>query len=306
MKLALAGTLGLLLVAAPPAAFAGFPGTNGRIAISAEWNCDGSMIHTVRPNGSGLEPLSACNDYDRSGIWSADGQTVLFRARLDSEGGSQPLMTMAADGSDREVIPVPEGDHPYPSPSGDRFVYQRVDPAAQQVEIWLANFDGSGLMRLRAGGAPRFSPDGTTIAFTRRRGLWLMDLEGTIIRRITRARIGHWDWSPTGRRIAYTKQIRSDTIEVKSDLYTIGVRGQNRRRLTHSEHKYESSPAWSPDGRWIAFVRTITGGPPHYREIRKKLARGGTRSKLVITPPRFIEPASGSLYPTTLSWQPRP
>ncbi len=305
MRLAVVA-IGLLSVTVPSAAFAAFPGENGRIAISAEWNCDGSMIHTVRPNGSGLQPLSACNDYDRSGTWSADGQTILFRTRLDPEGRNQPLMTMAADGSDGEVIPVPEGDHPYPSPSGDRFVYERVDTAAQRVEIWIANFDGSGLMRLRAGRAPRFSPDGTTIAFTRRRGLWLMDLDGTIIRRITRGRIGALDWSPTGRRLAYTKEIDSETIESKSDLYTIGVGGRHRRRLTHSKHKYESSPAWSPDGRWIAFVRTTTGQQPHYREIRKKLARGGTRSELIITPPRFIEPASGSLYPTTLSWQPRP
>ena len=306
MRVAAAVAIALPALVAPSGAFAGFRGENGRIAISAEWQCDGSFIHTVRPNGSGLQALSACNDYDRSGIWSADGRTLLFRARLDPEGRNEPLMTMGADGSDREVIPVPEGDNPYPSPSGDRFVYERVDPVAQRVEIWIANFDGSGLMRLRTGRAPRFSPDGTTIAFTRRRGLWLMDLEGTIIRRITRARIGRWDWSPTGRRLAYTKEIDSETIEEKSDLYTIGVRGKHRRRLTHSEHKYESSPAWSPDGRWIAFVRTITGNPPKYREIRKKLARGGTRSQLVMTPPRFIEPASGSLYPTTLSWQPRP
>jgi Tol biopolymer transport system component len=290
---------------APSGALAGFRGENGRIAISAEWGCDGSYIKTVRPNGSGLRPLGVCNAHDRSGISSADGQTLLFKARLDPEGRNEPLMTMGADGSARKVIPVPEGDYPYPSPSGDRFVYERVDLAAERVEIWGANFDGSGLMRLRAGRQPRFSPDGTTIAFTRQSGLWLMDLDGTVIRRITRAPVVNFDWSPTGRRLAYTKSIDTGTIESASDLYRIGVNGKNRRRLSHSKHKYESSPAWSPDGRWIAFVRDTTGKQEHYREIRKKLARGGTRSQLVMTPPRYIERASGSLYPTWLSWQPR-
>jgi Tol biopolymer transport system component len=215
-------------------------------------------------------------------------------------------MTMRADGSDQQPIPAPDGDHPHPSPSGDRFVYARVDPVAQRTEIWIANFDGSGLMRLRPGRAPRFSPDGTSIGFVKGDGLWLMDLDGTIIRRITRAPVLDWDWSPTGRRVAYTKDLETGTIESASDLYTVGVRGQDRRRLSHSRHKYEASPAWSPDGRWIAFVRITTGKQEHYREIRKKPARGGTRSTLVITPPRFIERASGSLYATTLSWQPHP
>ena len=304
MRVVTAAAVAIAAVVAPASSYAAYPGENGRIAISAEWECDGSFIHTVRPNGSGLRALSACNDYDRSGVWSADGQTILFKARLDAEGRNQPLMTMEADGSDRQVIPVPEGENPYPSPSGDRFVYERVDPTAQRVEIWIANIDGTGLRRLGPGRQPRFSPDGTTIAFVKSRGLWLMDLDGTIIRRIALGRIRDLDWSPTGRRLAYTKSLRSGTIESKSDLFTIGVRGNHRRRLTHSEHKYESSPAWSPDGRWLAFVRILPN--PKTREIRKKLARGGTRSELVITPPRFIERANGSLYPTTLSWQPRP
>jgi Tol biopolymer transport system component len=304
VRLGAAAALAIAAVIGPGTAYAGFPGENGRIAISAEWQCDGSFIHTVRPNGSDLRALSACNDYDRSGVWSADGQTILFKTRLDPPGGNEALMTMRHDGSDRQVIPVPEGDNPYPSPSGDRFVYQRFDPVAQRGEIWMANFDGSGLMRLGSGGRPRFSPDGTTIAFVKRSGLWLMDLDGTIIRRITRGRIQDLDWSPTGRRLAYTKSLHSDSIESKSDLFTIGVHGQDRRRLTHSEHKYESTPAWSPDGRWIAFERILRN--PKTREIRKKLARGGKRSEVVIVPPRFIERANGSLYPTTLSWQPRP
>ena len=300
MRVAAALAVALLaLAAAASGALAAFPGENGRIAVSGEWGCDGSTIKSVRPDGSGVQALGECNIHDQYGTWTADGSTLLFKTWMDN-GRRQPVMTMEPDGSDRRELPVPDGDWPHPSPSGDQFVYERLDPVAERTEIWKVNFDGSGLMRLRAGSQPRFSPDGNTIAFLHRRGLWLMDLDGEIVRRIERGRIWHWDWSPTGRRLAYAK------FDEHSDIYTIGVRGHNRRRLTRTERKNESSPAWSPDGRWIAFVRITRPERRKPQEVRKDLARGGTRSKLVVTLPRLIEPGFGTLYPYTLSWQARP
>lgn len=291
--------IALLALAAPSGALAAFPGENGRIAISGEWGCDGSTIKTVRQNGSGLQALGECNIHDQYGTWTADGSTLLFKTWMD-EGRRQPVMTMEPDGSDRQELPAPDGDWAHPSPSGDQFVYERLNTVAERREIWKVNVDGSELMRLRAGAQPRFSPGGKTIAFLKGRGLWLMDLDGEIIRRITRGRIWHWDWSPTGRRLAYTK-----TGE-QSDIYTIGVRGQNRRRLTRTERKNESSPAWSPDGRWIAFVRHTRPEARKPPEVRRDRPGGGTRSKLVKTLPRLNEPGFGTLYPYTLSWQARP
>jgi hypothetical protein len=306
VRVAAAVAIALLGLVAPSGALAAFPGANGRIAVSGEWGCDGSTIKTVRPNGSGLRALGECNIHDQYGTWTADGSTLLFKTWMD-EGRRQPVMTMEPDGSARRELPVPDGDWAHPSPSGDQLVYERLNPVAERTEIWKVNFDGSGLVRLRAGQQPRFSPNGNTIAFVRptiggrqRGGLWLMDLDGEIIRRITRGRIAHADWSPTGRRLAYAQS------DEHSDIYTIGVRGQNRRRLTRTERKNEASPAWSPDGRWIAFVRITRPERRKPQEVRRDLARGGTRSKLVVTLPRLIEPGFGTLYPYTLSWQARP
>jgi hypothetical protein len=294
------------LLAVPTTAAASFPGSNGRIAISGEWGCDGSTIKSVRPNGSGLQALGECNIHDQYGTWTADGSALLFKTWVDN-GRRQPVMTMEPDGSARRELQVPDGDWAHPSPSGDQFVYERFDPVAERTEIWKVNFDGSGLVRLRAGQQPRFSPDGSVIGFLRptiggrqKRGLWLMELDGGIIRHITPDQIWHWDWSPTGRRLAYAKS------DEQSDIYTIGAFGQKRRRLTRTERKNESSPAWSPDGRWIAFVRHTRPEARKPPEVRRDIPRGGTRSKLVTTLPRLNEPGFGTLYPYTLSWQARP
>jgi Tol biopolymer transport system component len=55
---------------------------------------------------------------------------------------------------------------------------------------------------------------------------------------------GRPDWSPDGRRIAFSRRGR---------LLTIGSDGRGLRRLATGEQI--GAPAWSPDGRHLVFVR---------------------------------------------------
>ena len=56
------------------------------------------------------------------------------------------------------------------------------------------------------------------------------------------------DWSPDGKRIAFTIRLPG----VMNDIYVIDITGDNLRRLT--DHPWQDlEPAWSPDGQWIAF-----------------------------------------------------
>jgi Tol biopolymer transport system component len=315
--------VGLLALAAPASVLAAYPGSNGRIAITSDWGCDGSYIQTVRPNGSGLRPLTEppCErdgEPDLYTSWAADGQTLVFNARrVEGAEETQDVMSARADGSDLQALPVPYGENPHLSPSSRQLVYRRVNEAGLG-EIWIVNVDGSGLMRLRAGREPRFSPDGTTIAFLGpnrkdlghpQRGLFLMSTDGTILRRLTRANVTSYDWSPSGRRLVYaTYRIDLDSGESRDDLFTIRVDGERKRRLTRTKNQDERSPAWSPDGRWIAFVRSSPGkgeGRGPLRTVRRDRPAGRSRSRLVVTLPQWFENFP-PLHPTTLSWQPRP
>ena len=63
------------------------------------------------------------------------------------------------------------------------------------------------------------------------------------------------DWSPTGDRIVF-QRAKDVGRTVKADVLTARVRGKRQRRpmrLTATRDAY--FPVWSPDGRYIAYVR---------------------------------------------------
>jgi Tol biopolymer transport system component/DNA-binding SARP family transcriptional activator len=89
---------------------------------------------------------------------------------------------------------------------------------------------------------PRWSPDGTRIAFDAGRRIYVIPALGGTPERIV---ADGWSptWAPDGQRIAYALD---DTI------FTIDVRGGRPTRLAVVMEPAELT--WSPDGRWIALT----------------------------------------------------
>jgi Tol biopolymer transport system component len=119
-----------------------------------------------------------------------------------------------------------------------------------QSALMLANADGSGahaVVTSLDAEEPAFSPDGTTIAFTSYRAggrsdVWVVGVDGSGLRRLASGRVSSPAWSPFGTlawvREVYHRTGAADEIEFGG------------RRLGDGE-----DPAFSPDGRRIAFSR---------------------------------------------------
>ena len=85
------------------------------------------------------------------------------------------------------------------------------------------------------------------IAFQSNRSLYTIRANGSDMRRVPLSGANAPSWSPLGRNIVFIK--RNHVYLVRSD-------GSRLRRLT-SGRGIDNDPAFSPDGRWIVFTRTI-------------------------------------------------
>lgn len=67
--------------------------------------------------------------------------------------------------------------------------------------------------------------------------------------------VGEPAFAPDGGSIVYTVTV-TNTAEDKqqSDLWRVGYDGRDRTQVTSTPTHDEWAPAWSPDGRWLAFL----------------------------------------------------
>ena len=99
---------------------------------------------------------------------------------------------------------------------------------------------------------PVASPDGRHLAFTAFDRLWVKQLDGDALRRLTEADVGEYfpTWSPDGSRLAYV------TWDDSAGGHIMSVRGDGTglRQLTNAAALYYNL-AWSPDGQRIVASR---------------------------------------------------
>ncbi len=159
-----------------------------------------------------------------------------------------------------------------PSPDGRSLALQLWQ------HIWILDADGGEARRLTnpinppdEHWFPRWSPDGSLIAYSSMRadaGIVVVPVSGGSSERLTDGEFDAWpDWSPDGGTMVFSRYT--------GGIWTIPSEGGTPQRLT-PDTLQATTPAWSPDGQWIAFssngrlhiinpnggsIREVTVGP---------------------------------------------
>ncbi len=119
---------------------------------------------------------------------------------------------------------------------------------------------------------PRFSPDGTRIAFTSDRGggdnIWVMNADGSDKRQVTKEDfrlLNQPAWSPDGRFIAAKKHYTTERSAGTGEVWLYHVSGgggvQVVERASEALQKELGEPVFAPDGSAIYYTRNVTPGP---------------------------------------------
>ena len=118
--------------------------------------------------------------------------------------------------------------------------------------LWVIGADGSGALKIAAGGNTDFG-----------------------------CSISGYSWSPDAMRLVYSDGVVAG-CGAQKDLVTIGRDSSASFRVTADTGVVEISPAWSPDGEWIAF------GTIGFAETLEMIRPHGTdRTPLADVVPRY-------------------
>jgi dipeptidyl aminopeptidase/acylaminoacyl peptidase len=241
-------------------------------------------IYRVNADGSDLRRMTRHKGADNHPRWAPDGKSFLF---VSTRKGDKPqIWRMPADGGEPEQITdLSTGvSSPIWSPDGKRVAYaSRVFPDCGADDAK----NKAALAKLKESPIQAHLADEllyrhwTSFSGGRRSHIFVRELEGGKTVDVTPGDFESpafslggegFAFSPDGEELCFVSNRSAPSARAwttNKDLFVVPVGGGEVRNLTADNKAYDGHPAYSPDGRYIAFLRQ---DKPGYEADRFRLA----------------------------------
>lgn len=223
--------------------------------------------------------------------WSPDGKYLAFLSERN-DGKKQVWLLNREGGEAVELTDtIQDVDDFVWSPESDRLVLVLQDPTADEIaEAKMADpADYKPKPRPWVIDRLHFKEDEIGYLDHRRKHLYVFRLSDHSLTQVTS---GDYDdsspaWSPDGKRIAFeSNRTENPDMNFNSDIWTVAAdntdKGKSLVQVTTNPGTDEA-PAWSPDGKWIAFTSQVDPKLFQYATIHIAIAPANGGEERLLT-----------------------
>jgi dipeptidyl aminopeptidase/acylaminoacyl peptidase len=247
-----------------------------------------SRVWMVPAKGDGdAVPLSSEDHSSSHPRWSPDGQYLAFLSGRD-DAPAQVWRLFRAGGEAQKITDTPQTVEGFEwSPDSTRLLLLLKDPSAAELEAHEKGEDSEEQTPPPwVIDRQQFKRDYVGYLDRRRTHIHVLDLASGKLTQLTH---GDYDdseptWSPDGKSIAFTSNRTEHADDnYNTDIWVVSADPQKApsepRRITRGDGP-DQSPAWSPDGRWIAHTSVTDADAILYATFHLAVSAadgGGTR-----------------------------
>lgn len=232
---------------------------------SIEENKGNRELFVVNLNGADKKQITVSQKSEQNAVWLKNGKEIAF---LSSESGNPQIWVMDADGTNRRQVSNREGgingfalspdeskvlffaDIKYGKRTADIYpdlpkatgriitdlMYKHWDEWVETIpHPFIASFDGKAM-----GGATD-----------------IMEGEPYECPMKPYGGIDNFSWSPDSKLVAYASRKKTGleyALSTNSDIYIYNIETKDTKNITEGMMGYDTNPAFSPDGKYIAWI----------------------------------------------------
>ncbi len=240
--------------------------------VNKEANRGKRSIWIVSTSGGTAQQFITSDKNDDNPRWSPDGSKIAFTSTR--EGAPQVFVANADGSSARKVSDVPEGVSEFIwSPDGKSFAFTTdVYPECKDLKCVAEKSAAADSSKVKAVIADHLLfRHWTEFKRGKRSHLFVISSDGGEPKDLTP---GDFDtppfslgdptafaFSPDGKEICFTRNTDKDeATSTNNDLFLVAVNGSEAKRITDANKGSDSTPRYSPDGKYIAYRSQLRNG----------------------------------------------